>query len=63
MIDVESIDMKRRSVMTVMVHWRMRLIQRILMKVCIVFGFIQYHYAVDSRDLGGEIGRSFPGLR
>ena len=33
------------------------------MKVCIVFGVIGYHYAVDSRYLRGEIGGSFPGLR
>ncbi len=62
-IHVESIELKGHPRMIVMIHWRVWLIQRILMKVRIVFGVIGYHYAVDSRYLRGEIGGSFPGLR
>ena len=63
MIHIESIDVKGHSMVIVVIHWRMRLVQRILVKVCIVFGVIGYHYAVDSRYMRGEIGGSFPGLR
>lgn len=63
MIHIESIEVKWHSWVSMMVHWRVRLIQGVLMKVCIVFRVIGYHYAVDSRYLRGEIGGSFPGLR
>jgi hypothetical protein len=62
-IHIESIELKRHSRMIMMIHWRVRLIQRILVKIRIVFGVIGYHYAVDRRYLRGEIGGSFPGLR
>jgi hypothetical protein len=62
-IHIESIKLKRNTRVIVVNHGRMRLIQGVLMKVCIVFGVIWDHYAVDRRYLRGEIGGSFPGLR
>ena len=62
-VHIESIELKRHSRVIMMIHWRMLLIQRVLMKVRIVFGVVWYHDTVDSRYLRGEIGGSFPGLR
>ena len=62
-VHIEGINLERHSRMVIMIHWRVRLIQRVLVKFCIVFGVVGYHYAVGNRYLRGEIGGSFPGLR
>ena len=62
-IHIESIELERHSRVIMMIHRRMRLIQRVFMKIRIMFGIVRYHDTVDSRHLRGEIGGSFPGLR
>ena len=63
LIHIESIELKRHSLVAMMIQWRVRLIQRILVKVCIMFRVIGYHNTVHSRYLGGEVGGSLPGLQ
>jgi hypothetical protein len=60
---IESIELKwyPRMIIGMDHSRRVGMVKRVLMKICIVIWIIGYHYAINSRNLGGEIGRSFPG--
>ena len=63
MIHVKGIKLIGYTMLVVMMHWGILLIEGIFVKISVMFRIVGYHYTIDRWDMGGEVGWSFSSLR